>query len=77
MVFLLHSWSLMYWDENGHGTYKDDARIEGYRNLLKQLTIDYDVITTANLLHLISRGEIPVPHTEALAAAELPAPSKK
>ena len=77
MVFLLHSWSLMYWDENGHGTYKDDARIEGYRNLLKQLTKDYDVITTTELLDLIGRGEIPVPHTEALAAAELPVHTKK
>ena len=31
----------------------------------------------SDLLDLIGRGEIPVPHTEALAAAELPAPSKK
>lgn len=77
MVFLLHSWSLMYWDENGHGTYKDDARIEGYRKLLKQLTKDYDVITTADLLDLIEHEKIPLPHTEALSAAELPLPPKK
>lgn len=76
MVFLLHSWSLMYWDENGYGIYKDDARIEGYRKLLKQLTKDYDIITTAELLDLIERRKIPLQHQEALAAAELPVQTK-
>lgn len=76
MVFLLHSWSLMYWDENGYGIYKDDARIEGYRKLLKQLTKDYDIITTAELLDLIERKKIPLQHQETLAAAELPVQTK-
>lgn len=72
MVFLLHSWSLLYWDENGHGRYKDDARIEGYRKLLNQLRKDYDVITTSELLDLIERKKIALPHTEELNRAELP-----
>ena len=72
LVFLLHSWSLLYWDENGHGVYKDDVRIEGYRKLLKQLSKDYDIITTAELLDLIKRGEIPLNHMEDLNGAELP-----
>ena len=76
MVFLLHSWSLMYWDENGHGTYKDDARIEGYRSFLKCLTKDYDVITTAELLDLIQGGKIALTHTESMDKAELPASKK-
>ena len=76
MVFLLHSWSLLYWDESGYGIYKDDARIEGYRKLLKQLTKDYDIITTAELLDLIERRKIPLQHQEALAAAELPVQTK-
>lgn len=28
-VLLLHSWSLLYWDENGFGSYRDDRRLEG------------------------------------------------
>lgn len=55
-VMLLHSWSLLYWDENGHATYRDDRRIEGYRQLLKRLAKDYDVITVPEFLDLQSRG---------------------
>lgn len=77
LVFLLHSWSLLYWDENGHGVYRDDARLEGYRKLLKRLSKDYDIITTAELLNVINRGEIHLSHTEDLARAELPVPVKK
>ena len=71
IVYLLHSWSLMYWDENGYGIYKDDARIEGYRTFLKRLTKDFDVITTTDLMDLIHCGKIPLSHTEPLAKAEL------
>lgn len=62
-VFLLHSWSLLYWDENGHATYRDDQRLEGYRKLLSKLTKDYDVITTRDFLDLHARGKIPINHT--------------
>lgn len=76
-VFLLHSWSLQYWDENGYGVYRDDQRIEGYRKLLARVTKDYDVITTADLLYLQEHGVIQTPRTVDLAQAELPAPTPK
>lgn len=69
-VFLMHSWSLLYWDENGHGVYKDDQRLEGYRKLLSRLTKDYDVITTRDFLDLYKRGKIKTTHTVDLALAE-------
>lgn len=72
-VFLLHSWSLLYWDENGHATYKDDKRLEGYRKLLSRLTKDYDVITTADFLDLHARGKIKTTHTVDLSQAEFKA----
>ena len=71
-VFLLHSWSLLYWDEHGYGTYRDDRRLEGYRSLLARLTKDYDVITTTEFLELHARGEITTTHTVDLALAEWP-----
>ena len=70
LVFLLHSWSLLYWDEKGHGVYLDDRRLEGYRKLLKRLAKDYDIITTVELLDLLATGKIAVTHTEDLAKAE-------
>lgn len=73
LIFLLHSWSLLYWDEYGHGVYRDDARIEGYRKLVRQLCKDYDIITTAELLELTRQGRIVPTHTEDLSAAEIPA----
>ena len=72
LVYLLHSWSLLYWDKNGHGAYVDDRHIEGYRKLLKRISRDYDIITTAELLDLIACGKMPLTHTEDLAKAELP-----
>jgi hypothetical protein len=72
LVYLLHSWSLLYWDEKGHGVYVDDRRIEGYRKLLKRLAKDYDIITTAELLDLFASGKMAVTHTEDLSKAELP-----
>lgn len=69
-VFLMHSWSLLYWDEQGHGVYKDDQRLEGYRKLLSRLTKDYDVITTRDFLDLYERGKIKASHTVDVALAE-------
>ena len=71
LVFLLHSWSLLSWDENGYGVYKNDAPLEGYRKLLRHLSKEYDIIDTTELLYLIEKGIIPLPHTEDLAQAEL------
>lgn len=56
-VLLLHSWSLLYWDKNGHAEYRDSARLESYRKLLKRLTSQFDVITTEEFLDLYSRGK--------------------
>jgi hypothetical protein len=70
-IFLLHSWSLLYWDEKGYATYRDDQRVEGYRKLLRRLTKDYDVITTAEFLDLHARGKIKMSATVDIARAEL------
>lgn len=69
-VFLLHSWSMLYWDENGHATYRDDQRLEAYRKLLARLTKDYDVITTKEFLDLHASGKIPITKTVNLDLAE-------
>jgi len=69
-VFLLHSWSMLYWDENGHATYRDDQRLEAYRKLLSRLTKDYDVITTKEFLDLHASGKIPITKTVNLDLAE-------
>jgi hypothetical protein len=70
-IFLLHSWSLLYRDEQGHATYQNDQRLERYRKLLARLTKDYDVITTAEFLDLYARGKIKTTHTVDLALAEM------
>lgn len=70
-VFLLHSWSLLHWDENGHAAYRDDQRLEGYRKLLARLTKDYEVITTREFLELYQSGEIGAADDVSLARAEL------
>lgn len=70
-VFLLHSWSLLYWDENGHATYRDDQRLEGYRKLLARVSKDYDVITTKDFLDLYARGKICATQSVNVELAEL------
>lgn len=70
-VMLLHSWSLLYWDENGYATYKDDRRIEEYRQLVRKLSKDYDIITTPEFLELQQRGEFGNLRTVDLSLAEL------
>jgi hypothetical protein len=69
-VFLLHSWSMLYWDDNGHATYLDDRRLEEYRRLLARITKDYDVITTRDFLDLHARGKIVPTHTVDVEKAE-------
>lgn len=69
-VFLLHSWSLMYWDKDGHATYKDDRRIENYRKLLRRLSKDYDIITTQEFLDLHAQGKITLADEVDLSLAE-------
>jgi len=71
-VILMHSWSLLYWDENGYGSYRDDQRLEGYRKLVKKLAADYDIITTSEFLDLHACGRIMTTHEADLCRAEIP-----
>lgn len=77
MVLLLHSWSLLYWDENGHAVYRDDKRLEDFRKLMKKLAKDYDIITTADFLDLHARGKIKTTHTVDVSLAEMKTPVGK
>lgn len=58
LVILVHSWSLLYWDANGYGVYKDDRRHEDFRRLMRKLSRDYDIITTDQFLNLYENGKI-------------------
>lgn len=71
LVLLLHSWSLLYWDENGHAVYRNDKRIEGFHKLVRRLAKDYDIITTADFLDLHARGKIATTHTVDVSSAEV------
>lgn len=71
LVLLLHSWSLLYWDENGYAEYRDDRRLEDFRKLMKKLAKDYDIITTADFLDLHARGKIKATHTVDLVQADV------
>lgn len=78
MVVLLHSWSLLYWDEQGYGSYKDDKRHEDFRKLMRKLAKDYDIITTEDFLSLQASGHIKPSHTVDIAKAEyIPKPRVK
>lgn len=76
-VFLLHSWSLLHWNENGHAEYRDNRRLEGYRKLLSRVSKDYDVITTAEFLDLHACGKIKTTHEVDLSLAEYVPPVRK
>ena len=71
LVLLVHSWSLLYWDEDGHGVYRNDRRAEDFRKLVRCLAKDYDIITTADFLDLHARGKIPVTRTVDVSLAEM------
>lgn len=71
LVLLLHSWSLLYWDKNGHAEYRDDRRIEDFRKLIRKLAKDYDIITTEDFLDLYTRGKIKTTHTVDLSLAQM------
>lgn len=71
LVLLMHSWSLLHWDENGHAVYRDDKRLEDFRKLVRKLAKDYDIITTEDFLDLHARGKIKTTHTVDLAMAEM------
>lgn len=73
LVLLMHSWSLLYWDKDGYGVYRDDRRLEDYRKLVQRLAKDYDIITTQDFLDLHARGKIESTHSVDLTLAELKA----
>ena len=52
LVLLTHSWSLLHWDSEGMAEYRSDARKEEYRNLIKNISKDYDIITSSEFLSL-------------------------
>lgn len=69
LVVLLHSWSLLYWDENGHGVYRDEGRHEDFRKLIHRLAKDYDIITTKDFMELYRCGKIKTTHEVDVAKA--------
>ncbi|MDR1277089.1 MAG: polysaccharide deacetylase [Candidatus Accumulibacter sp.] len=71
LVVLLHSWSLLYWDENGYAVYRDDKRHEDFRKLVRRLAKDYDIITTEDFLDLHAHGKIVTTHTVDVSRAEM------
>lgn len=78
LVLLLHSWSLLFWDDNGHAVYRDDSRIQGFRNLVRKLAREYEIITTADFLELHAQGKIPSTHEVDLSRADYqPKPGAK
>jgi hypothetical protein len=77
LVLLMHSWSLLYWDENDHAQYRDDRRIDSYRKIVRKLAKDYDIITTPDFLDLYSRGKIKTTHSVDLALTELRVPDRR
>ncbi|MDY0276276.1 MAG: hypothetical protein RBR42_12760 [Desulfomicrobium sp.] len=75
-VVLLHSWSLLYWDDDGQATYVDDQRVQGYHKFLARLRKDYDVITTPEFLDLHKMGKIKTSHMVDLTLAEVKSKKK-
>ena len=74
-ILLMHSWSFLHWNEKRHAIYIDDQRLEGYRKLLSRVSLDYDVITSPELLDLCSRGKIRMRCPVDIAHADLVRPS--
>lgn len=77
LVLLLHSWSLLYWNVEGHAAYCDDKRVDDYRKLVRKLAKDYDIITTADFLDLQQRGKIAVSRRVELSLADIQAANSK
>lgn len=71
LVALLHSWSLLHWDANGHAVYRGEKRIEEFRRLMKKLAKDYDIIDTADFMDLLARGKITPSHSVRVHSAQI------
>lgn len=77
LVLLMHSWSLLHWDENGHAQYRNDRRIESYRRLVRKLSKDYDIITTSDLMDLLACGRIKTTKSVDIALTEQRIPDSR
>lgn len=78
LMVLLHSWSLLYWDDHGYAIYRNDKRIDDFRKMMRRLTLDYDVITTAEYLDLVAKGKIDMPdETMDITLADMPPPQAR
>lgn len=77
LVILMHSWSLLHWDENNHAQYRNDRRLESYRKIVRGLAKDFDIITTPDFLDLYSRGKIKTAQTVDIALTELRVPDSR
>lgn len=77
LVVLLHSWSLLHWDENDQAQYRDDRRVESYRRVVRKLAKDYDIITTRDFMDLHAQGKIVTTRSVDLALTELRVPDRR
>lgn len=71
LVCLIHSWSLLYRDQHGYEFYRDDKMLEGYRKLIRKLSLDFDIITSHDLLDLIKSGKILPSHIEKISCSNM------
>ncbi|QYJ24179.1 polysaccharide deacetylase [Achromobacter sp. ES-001] len=69
-VLLTHSWSFLYWNDRRQAVYRDDQRLDEYRNLLARVSRDYDIVTTAEFLDLHARGKISLSPSVDVSRAE-------
>lgn len=70
ITVLIHSWSFLYRDEDGYEVYRDERWLEEYRKLIRRLTLDYEIITSKELLELLEAGKIKIDHTEDIGVAK-------
>ena len=66
LVCLMHSWSFLYRNAEGYEYYKNDRRMEEYRNMIRKMSRDFDIIDSRELYDLINTGKIKIEHTEDL-----------
>ncbi len=71
VVALMHSWSFLERNNDGHAIYVNDKAMQGYYSFVKRLSKDYDIITSQELLDLIQSGKIKINHTENVQSAVL------
>lgn len=58
LCLLLHSWSFLYQDIQGHFVYRDDSLALRFREWLDRLPSDIKVISSRQLLDLVKNGQV-------------------